>query len=223
MSNAVLDTLIAEAGSDPEGLRAVAWVIQNRATQWGMTPEQVVKQKGQFEGYSNPGPKSVEAQKSAKVRAKAEAAWQAVQAGTVPDPTNGGTSFRARGTKQPAPNGTVEIGGNVFALGSGASNSALSAINAVAPTPMPSRPVALTYAQNTGTPAPAAPSVPAVPPKMRQMIEKDASFGVLPFSKTFNPSIYPLEGQGINLWARDRSGRRDKWYWRCNRSAGCTQ
>jgi hypothetical protein len=140
MAESVIDTLIAEAGSDPEGLRAVAWVIQNRATQWGMTPEQVVKQKGQFEGYYNPGPKSREAQKSAKVRAKAEAAWQAVQAGTAHDPTNGGTSFRARGTKQPAPNGTVEIGGNVFALGSGASNSALSAINAAAPTPMPTRP-----------------------------------------------------------------------------------
>lgn len=33
-------------------------------------------------------------------------------------------------------------------------NSALAAINAVAPTPMPSRPVALGYTQNTGTPAP---------------------------------------------------------------------
>jgi hypothetical protein len=143
MAASVIDTLIAEAGSDPDGLAAVAWVIQNRAQQWGMTPEQVVKQKGQFEGYYNPGPKSREAQKRADVRAKAEAAWNAVQAGTIPDPTNGGTSFRTKGYKQPAPNGTVTIAGNTFALGSAKPNSAISAINAAAPLPMPARPPTL--------------------------------------------------------------------------------
>jgi hypothetical protein len=143
MARDVIDTLIAEAGSDPDGLAAVAWVIQNRAQQWGMTPEQVVRQKGQFEGYSNPGPKSREAQKRADVRAAAQKAWEAVQSGFVPDPTNGGTSFRTKGYKQPAPNGTVEIAGNVFALGSGKANSALSAINAAAPQPMAARPPVL--------------------------------------------------------------------------------
>jgi hypothetical protein len=149
----VIDTLIAEAGGNPEGLAAVAWVIQNRANQWGLTPDQVVKQKGQFEGYSNPGHKSVQAQKDAKVRAAAEKAWNAVQTGSIPDPTNGGTSFRAKGTKQPAPYGTVEIGGNVFALGSAKPNSALAAINAAVPTPM-ARPASLSAYADTQRSAP---------------------------------------------------------------------
>lgn len=143
MSKDVLDTLIAEAGSDPDGLAAVAWVIQNRAQQWGLTPEQVVKQAGQFEGYSNPGSKSREAQKMPEVRAAAQKAWEGVQSGTIPDPTKGGTSFRTKGYKQPAPNGTVTIAGNTFALGSGTSNSALSAINRAAPQPMAARPAML--------------------------------------------------------------------------------
>lgn len=166
MSKDVLDTLIAEAGSDPDGLAAVAWVIQNRAQQWGLTPEQVVKQKGQFEGYYNPGPKSREAQKRADVRAKAEAAWNAVQAGTIPDPTNGGTSFRTKGYKQPAPNGTVTIAGNTFALGSAKPNSAISAINAAAPQPMPSRPTALAYAPSASVPRPPSGSYTLPPPAL---------------------------------------------------------
>jgi hypothetical protein len=166
LSKDVLDTLIAEAGSDPDGLAAVAWVIQNRAQQWGMTPEQVVRQKGQFEGYSNPGPKSREAQKRADVRAKAEAAWNAVQAGTISDPTNGGTSFRTKGYKQPAPHGTVTIAGNTFALGTAKPNSALSAINAAAPQPMPSRPTALAYAPSASVPRPPSGSYTLPPPAL---------------------------------------------------------
>ena len=52
----VLQTIIAEAGGDPEAMAAVAAVINNRAQATGKTPLQVVKAKGQFEGYSNPGP-----------------------------------------------------------------------------------------------------------------------------------------------------------------------
>jgi hypothetical protein len=147
----VIDTLIAEAGADPDGLAAVAHVINNRSSQWGMTPEQVVKQKGQFEGYYNPGPKSREAQKMPEVRAAAEKAWQAVQAGAIPDPTKGGTSFRTKGYKQPAPNGTVTIAGNTFALGTAKPNSAVNAINRAAPLPMPPRPPTLSAFASTPT------------------------------------------------------------------------
>lgn len=214
LTKAVIDTIIAEAGDDPEGQAAVAAVILNRARKKGKTPDQIVKEKSQFEGYENPGYGSQQAKKDPKVRARAEDVFRGVATGKIADPTGGGIMFHADSmtpywAKAENKNGTVNIGGNVFYKGSGASNSALAAINAVAPTPMPSRPVALSYAQNTSTPAPTAPSVPTVPPKMRQMIEKDASFGVLPFSKTFNPGMYPLDGQGIDLNARDLSGRTD--------------
>ena len=151
----VIDTLIAEAGGNPEGLRAVAAVVENRASQWGLTPLQVVQQAGQFEGYSNPGHASKAAQKDASVRAKAERAWNDITSGRVADPTYGGVSFRASyaSSGMSAPHGTVTIGGNTFAKGSGSPQTALAAINAaVAPSPQ-QRPPALAYTSPPSVPA----------------------------------------------------------------------
>jgi len=51
--NAIVRTVIGEAGNQsPEGQRAVAEVILNRARESGMTPQQVVSAKGQFEPWS---------------------------------------------------------------------------------------------------------------------------------------------------------------------------
>ena len=44
VSDDVIDTLIAEAGGNIKGLHAVAAVIANRSNQFGLTPDQVVKQ-----------------------------------------------------------------------------------------------------------------------------------------------------------------------------------
>jgi hypothetical protein len=50
---AIVRTVIGEAGNQsPEGQRAVAEVILNRARESGMTPQQVVMAKGQFEPWS---------------------------------------------------------------------------------------------------------------------------------------------------------------------------
>lgn len=213
----VIDVLIAEAiGEGDEGLAAVAWTILNRAAETGRTPAQVIADPGDYTGATNPGSATKKAMKDPKVRARVERVWNQVQSGSIPDPTGGATHYWApkgmKGGKAPywadeeeSAAGRLKIGNHVF-LPKQKPNSALSAINAVAPTPMPSRPVALGYARNTGTPAP---SVPSAPPGMRALSDSNAAFGVLPFSKTFNPGIYPLEGQGINLWARDRSGNAD--------------
>ena len=213
----VIDVLIAEAiGEGDEGLAAVAWTILNRAAETGRTPAQVVSDPGDYTGANSPGSATKKAMKDPKVRARVERVWNQVQSGSIPDPTGGATHYWApngmKGGKAPywaksemSAAGRLQIGNHVF-LPKQTPNSALAAINAVAPTPMPSRPVALGYAQNTRTPAVTAPSVP---PGMRALSDSNAAFGVLPFSKTFDPSVYPLEGQGINLWARDRSGNAD--------------
>ena len=148
LTKAVIDTIIAEAGDDPDGQAAVAAVILNRARKQGKTPDQIVKQKSQFEGYENPGYGSQKAKKDPKVRARAEDVFRGVASGAIADPTGGGTMFHADSmtpywSKAENKNGTVNIGGNVFYKGSGASNSALAAINSVAPTPMPARPTEL--------------------------------------------------------------------------------
>lgn len=150
--------MIAEAGGHEQGLTAVGYTILNRSLRDKQQPDQVVKAHGQYEGYSNPGPASIKAQNDPKVRAKAEQIWQQVQSRTVPDPTNGGFDFKAASASNGAraPHGTVNIGGNVFVKGS-APQTALSAINAVAPIPQ-SRPTsALGY-----EPQPPIPSVRAI-------------------------------------------------------------
>lgn len=170
VDKSIIDTLIAEAGGNPEGLRAVAAVIQNRSSQWGLTPSQVVKQAGQFEGYSNPGSASKRAQSDPRVRAAAERAWNDITSGRVADPTNGGVSFRAASAASgmSAPHGTTNIGGNVFALGN-SPRTALAAIDRVAPVPQP-RP-AMAY----------APDMPVTPlPQVRapMQLPSDAMYGV---------------------------------------------
>lgn len=155
----VLKTIIAEAGGDPAAMAAVAAVINNRAIATGKTPLQVVQQRNQFEGYSNPGPAISKQLNDAKLLARAEQAYSGVASGAIPDPTNGGTQFRAASASSGlhAPHGTVNIGGNVFAKGNSSPQTALSAINAVAPTPQ-SRPTsALGY-----EPQPTIPSVRAI-------------------------------------------------------------
>jgi hypothetical protein len=171
VDKSVIDTMIAEAGGSEAGLRAVAAVINNRSGQWGLTPSEVVKQAGQFEGYSNPGHASKAAQKDASVRAKAERAWNDITSGRVADPTYGGVSFRASyaSSGMSAPHGTVTIGGNTFAKGSGSPQTALAAINAVSPPSPQQRPPALAYA-----PAESIPSVPR--PSMQ--LPADAMYGV---------------------------------------------
>lgn len=156
-SKDVIDTMIAEAGGNLKGLHAVAAVIANRSAKRGLTPDAVVKQSGQFEGYSNPGRASREAQKSAHVRALAEKAYNDIVSGKVPDPTNGGTEFRAASASGGLGKNVVNIGGNVFKLGNGATQvasapTALDAINRAVPMPVP-RPAAPTLSAFTDTPS----------------------------------------------------------------------
>ncbi|MFD1945079.1 cell wall hydrolase [Paradevosia shaoguanensis] len=139
--NDVLRTLIGEAVGDGEaGMTAVAYAIANRAAKSGLTPEQVVRQPKQFEGYSRPGSSAKKAMGDPATVAKAARIWDNVVNGRVPDPLNGGTMFHASSIKPywadaENRNGTTRIGGQTFYLGNRPSNSALSAIDAVAPTP----------------------------------------------------------------------------------------
>lgn len=97
ISNAIIDTLIAEAaGEGEESMRRVAETILNRSAIRNLTPEQVVQQPHQYTGYSNPGPGAVRSQNNPAVRAIAEAAWRtALQPG---DPTGGADHYYAPGT-----------------------------------------------------------------------------------------------------------------------------
>lgn len=156
VSDDVIDTLIAEAGGNIKGLHAVSAVIANRAAQSGLTPDQVVKQPNQFEGYSNPGRSSREAQKSPHIRALAEKAYNDIVSGAVPDPTNGGTQFRAASASGVLGKNVVNIGGNVFKLGN-APSSAVAAIDAVAPVP---RSIPTSLSAYADTPAVALPPLP---------------------------------------------------------------
>lgn len=97
ISKAIIDTLIAEAGGQgEESMRRVAETILNRSAIRGLTPEQVVQQPYQYNGYSNPGPLARQAQNNPAVQAAAQAAWQtALQPG---DPTGGADHYYAPGT-----------------------------------------------------------------------------------------------------------------------------
>jgi hypothetical protein len=170
----VIDTMIAEAGSDPVALRAVAATIANRASQRGQTPFQVVSAPNQYAGYSSPGSLSVQAQQMPWVRANAERAWNDIISGAVPDPTNGGTDFRAASASSGlhAPYGTVNIGGNVFAYGNGSTTGsrtpdtpALDAINSVTnplPAPSPLTPESMSGLVDSNPPPPLPRSRPNV-------------------------------------------------------------
>jgi hypothetical protein len=166
VSDDVIDTLIAEAGGNIKGLHAVSAVIANRAAQSGLTPDQVVKQPHQFEGYSNPGRSSREAQKSPHIRALAEKAYNDIVSGAVPDPTNGGTQFRAASASGVLGKNVVNIGGNVFKLGNSPS-SAVAAIDAVAPVP---RSIPTSLSAYADTPAVALPPLPVPRPNPPQSV-----------------------------------------------------
>lgn len=140
----VIDTLIAEAvGEGDKGLSAVAWTIINRANEQGKTPKQVVS-SGAYTGKSSPGSAAKRAQSDPEVRARVERIWRDVSSGTIPDPTGGATHYWAPkgmpGKKDPywadeeasAP-GRLKIGNHVF-LPKTTPNSALAAIDRLAPT-----------------------------------------------------------------------------------------
>ncbi|CDP52357.1 hypothetical protein [Devosia sp. DBB001] len=146
-SKAVIDTLIAEAGGEGrKGLIAAAWALQQRAEARGMTLDQVVRQPGQFEGYSNPGSGAQKAQQNSKLRSQVEAIVEGVQKGTIPNPVPGADHFLS-GNAKPGWSKNMDlvatIGGHRFyASGdvpkSAMGNSALAAIDSVAPAPLPS-------------------------------------------------------------------------------------
>jgi len=119
----LIDTLIAEAGGEPtESQIATAYAIANRAAKKGISPGAVVRQKSQFEGYTNPGPAARRAQQDPAVRARMEAVWNDVASGAVDDPLNGGTMFHASSIKpywadDENRHGTVQIGGHTYYKG----------------------------------------------------------------------------------------------------------
>jgi len=143
-SKAVIDTLIAEAGGEGrDGLIAAAWALQQRAAARGLTLDQTVKQSGAFEGYSNPGSGSRKAQQNSRLRAQVEAILDGVSKGTIPNPVPGADHFLS-GNANPSWAKNMDLVGQVgghrfYASGnvpkSAMGNSALSAIDAVAPTP----------------------------------------------------------------------------------------
>jgi hypothetical protein len=98
-------------------MNAVAHVIANRAAQRGLTPEQVVAQPHQFEGFSNPSPGGLANEANPSLRALAEQVWNGIA--NSPDPTGGAVNYYGDYASPPswarnAPYGTINIGGNVF-------------------------------------------------------------------------------------------------------------
>lgn len=92
-----IDTIIAEAiGEGEEGMRAVAHVMRNRLNQnfrGADTLGDVVRDRKQFTGYSNPGFGVKTAQKNAATRSVAARVLDRVFSGTDPDPTGGANHY----------------------------------------------------------------------------------------------------------------------------------
>jgi hypothetical protein len=137
----VLRTIIAEAGGNPDGMAAVANVINNRSVAWHMTPYQVVSQGNgsQFEGFNHPGPAIAKQLDDPKLLEQARQIWDGVQNGSTADPTNGGLYYHAAYINPgwQAPHGTVQIGGNLFYKGNAQPQAATAAdeINRIVPIP----------------------------------------------------------------------------------------
>lgn len=88
----VINTLIAEGiGEGEEGMRRIAETILNRGEQRGLTPAQVVRERAQYTGYSNPGPAALRAQQDPASISAAQAAWQLAQG--PDDPTGGANHY----------------------------------------------------------------------------------------------------------------------------------
>lgn len=201
-SKSVIDTIIAEAGSNPAGMLAVANAINNRATKWGMTPEQVVSQPGQFAGYSNPGSGSRAAQQIQALRARAASIYDAVAAGSVGDPTGGATDFRTTGSNAQQHLGTgINIAGNTFYPTTSLTSvpSALSVIQSLYGGG-PKNEDALSYAAPTPMPPIARDPVPLAP---LPVSSQDASNWYSDFTNAFptvGPSPTPVQTVDVNQY-----------------------
>jgi len=158
LSNDVINTILAEAGgSGVAGMNAVAHVIANRAAQRGLSPEQVVAQPHQFEGFFNPSPGGLANESNPTLRAQAQQIWNSI--GQSPDPTSGAVNYYGDYISPPAwaksaPYGTVDIGGNVFIPQ--APTGQTSAL-AYGPSSMPTVPQPLQAIQTASPTAPQSP------------------------------------------------------------------
>jgi hypothetical protein len=119
--DAIVRTVIGEAGRESDtGKKAVAAVILNRSRLSGMTPEQVVLAKGQFEPWATRSQELMNISEDSPEYQKALKLVQEVQSGE--DPTDGATHFyapelqRKLGRGKPGfDNGTgVAIGNHLF-------------------------------------------------------------------------------------------------------------
>lgn len=108
VSQKVLQTLVAEAsGEGVEGMRLVAETIMNRARERGITPEQVVMERGQYAPHS----RALQAGSKVKMTdpgnlAAASKAWAAAQG--PQDPTLGSEYFYS-GSKQPTAREKLQV------------------------------------------------------------------------------------------------------------------
>jgi hypothetical protein len=211
----VINTIIAEAaGEGNAGMAAVASVIRNRANQYGLEPSSVVKQSGQFTGYTHPGPAARQAQQNPSVRANAERIWNAVNNGTIADPTNGGTYYHASSVTpywadDVNKHGSVKIGNQVFYKGSGSPSSVLSAINTAVPQAMPSSVASGYAAPNVPTPRPRPASTGTRTMDYSGLNWQPATGGSYnPFDQLpsgFNPNGAPLTSRSVNTVPIDPS------------------
>lgn len=90
----VIDALIAEAlGEGPEGIAAVAHVINQRALAEGKTPDEIINESGQFSGVTNPGRVVRQSLSDPAIRQQVSEIWNGVQSGSIPNPYPGATHF----------------------------------------------------------------------------------------------------------------------------------
>lgn len=133
----VIDVLIAEAlGEGPDGLAAVAHVINQRAQATGKTPEQIVNVAGQFTGAKNPGRVVAQSMGDPSTRQQVGEIWNGVTSGQIPNPFPGATHFH---TPQVSPSWSQQFS-NLGQLGNHifyADGSAPASAPQMAPVSMP--------------------------------------------------------------------------------------